>query len=173
MADAGIGQQSAIGGYELAFGSKPSLHAITIKGELPASGAGTVFVDGEGKVSVTGTDFTATCDHGAGYITLAAVVAETILGTWTIGTGAHAVSISAGMPDGEDDTELIMAAGNLATTTGDTYAVGIATAGFVSITGIDGGTVSFIMGNAISDADPMAADDGFKLTLMAWAKGGV
>jgi hypothetical protein len=173
MADAGIGQQSAIGGYELAFGSKPSLHAITIKGELQTSGAATAFVDGEGNVTVSGAAFAATCDHGAGYITLAAVAAETILGTWTIGTGAETVSVAAGMPDGEDDTELIMAAGNLATTTGATYAVGIATAGFVSITGIDGGTVSFIMGNAISDADAMAFGDGFKLTLMAWSKGGV
>lgn len=276
MADAGIGEQSAIGGFELAKGSKPRLHHIVLEGKLATTGTSYVLVDGDGLTTAdagtavkTGSEatgsnsFTALCKTGAGYVTFSAPSSGVVTGTWVIGTGAHAASVTAGLPAGDDTLDIIMAKGNAVfaintTGAGSTYAVsaskhattpltvtaatraspvvittsaahGLAagdlvfmdggtsggttadyrviyraasvtsdtittatngsgfgtgafsagtlrrhmSAGNCAVTSIAGGTVTFVMEAEDEAADALSAGDSYRLTLLAWARGGI
>lgn len=183
MADAGIGEQSAIGGYELALGSKPSLHGISFYG-LPGSTGGTTFyVNGDGKTyarsggTLNANSVALTATYGAGFVTLAAASGGYIAGTWVIGTGAAPTETgkTPTVPDGDDDRNIIMAMGDYAYREGAAMVAAGTSAlgGTCNVTSINGGTVSFIL----SIPDEAAADvddaDGIRLSLWAWVKGGI
>lgn len=105
MTDAGISAEAAIGGFELAAGSKPRALAITIEGKLATSGASAIFGDGNGTtVSGTANGQTGTVTFGAGSVTLNAPSAGVMTGEWIIGDGSGT----------DDDLDIIMADGDIA-----------------------------------------------------------
>ena len=177
MVDAGISAQAAIGGYEQAFGSKPRQMCVSIFGRLAAaSGGGTegghIFIDNEGTATVTTNDesspttsLSATVSYGAGSITIGDVSpAGQIAGTWVVGTG-----------DDKDSIDIFMAHGDFSTRAAAAYvAEGTgALPGVLNVTSINGGTVSFILSAPHEDSDDLAVGDGYKISLWAYARGGV
>lgn len=176
MVDAGISAQAAIGGYEQATGSKPRQLCVSLSGLLPeASGGGTegghVFIDGNGAATFTTNDsssptkaFDGTVAYGAGSITLSGATSGVITGTWVVGTG-----------DNKDNLDIFMAHGDFATTNATGYvAAGTgALPGVLNVTSINGGTVSFILSAPHEDSDDLANGDGYKISLWAYARGGV
>jgi len=176
MVDAGISAQAAIGGFEQAFGSKPRSLCVSVFGRLAAaSGGGTeggsIFIDGEGVATVTTndtssptTELSATVSYGAGSIVLGGATAGVVSGEWVIGTG-----------EDDDTLDIFMAHGDFAARDAAAYvAAGTgALPGTLNITSINGGTVSFILSCPHEDSDDLANGDGFKISLWAYARGGV
>jgi len=166
MVDAGISAQAAIGGFEQAFGSKPRSLCISIFGKLASSGGGSCFVDGEGVKTDTGTAFSSTVAYGAGSVVLPAVASGRIAGEWVVGTG-----------EDDDTLDIFMAHGDFAARDGSAGAYLAAGTGAVpgtlNVTSINGGTVSFLLSCPHEDSDDLANGDGFKITLWAYARGGV
>ncbi len=244
MTDAGIAHQAAIGGFELAKGSKPRALGIVLEGKFASSGVSSVFVDGEGSTPVVaGTAATAVCSFGAGSVTFAAATGGVVTGTWIIGKN-HAAGtddLDIFMADGEFVSQLatngvgsvfsplktvsdISAATEAApavyttltphgfivndvvdvtgasnalhngrhviTAVGDTthFSTGTVGSGGASttaaathvimpgtcnITSINGGTVSFLLCNPHEDTDDLSTGESYRLTLRAYARGGV
>jgi len=164
MVDAGISAEAAIGGFELAHGSKPRLLGISLFGQLASSGAGSSFTDGDGTKTDTGTGFSSTVAFGAGSVVLPAVASGAVAGEWVIGTG-----------EDDDTLDIFSAHGDFAARAGAAYvAAGTdALPGTLNITSINGGTVSFIISCPHEDTDDLAASDGFFINLFAYARGGV
>ena len=164
MVDAGISGQAAVGGFELAHGSKPRLLGISLYGRLASSGGGSSFTDGEGTKTDTGTGFSSTVAFGAGSVVLPAPSSGAVAGEWVIGTGE------------DDDTLDIFAAHGDFTKRDNAAYVQAGTGaqpGALNITSINGGTVSFIVSCPHEDSDDLANGDGFKISLWAYARGGV
>ena len=139
MGDQGTLAQSAIGGYELATGSKPALHLLHCTGKWTNGDA--LFINDEG---------TATANAGA--TTGFSVVYGA--GSLVLGTAAAAgnpVTVVFGAGDNKDDVDIVGAYGSIAWDDGggSTYD----TAGSVSVKSINGGTVNLL----VSMHDP---DDG-------------
>jgi len=164
MVDAGISGQAAVGGFELAHGSKPRLLGISLFGQTASSGVASSFTDGEGVTTNNGTGFTATVAFGAGSVTMAAPSAGAIAGTWILGTGNN-----------DDDLDIFAAHGDFAARDGAAYvAAGTgALPGTLNVTSINGGTVSFIISCPHEDTDDLVAGDGYFINLFAYARGGV
>tara|TARA_B100000900_G_scaffold355172_1_gene324283 strand:- start:1733 stop:2242 length:510 start_codon:yes stop_codon:yes gene_type:complete len=169
MVDAGISGQSAIGGFEHARGSKPRLLGLCIEGLLDDGGQH-LYIDGNGtlvrnKANDTSADIAGSVVFGAGSITLSAVSSETVTGSWVIGSNENA---------GKESLDVFMAHGNFAFEDGATYdaSSGTIQPGMCSITSINGGTVNFIVAPAI-DSDTLGNDDGYRIQLWAYARGGV
>ncbi len=105
MTDAGISALAAIGGFELAAGSKPRALAITLEGKLATSGDSAIFGDGNGNtVSGTANGQTSTVTLGAGSVTLNAPASGVMTGTWVLGP----------TPDASAEIDIIMADGDIA-----------------------------------------------------------
>ena len=165
MVDAGITTQAAIGGFELATGSKPRMLGISVFGDTADSGAGTIFVDGNGSTPVvSGTNLTATCAFGAGSITMAAASGGVMACKWIIGTG-----------DNTDNLDIFMAHGDFAARAGAAYVAAGTSAlpGLLNVTSINGGTVSFIVSCPDEQNDDFANADGYFINLFAYARGGI
>lgn len=164
MVDAGISGQAAIGGYELAAGSKPRLLGISLFGQLASSGGGSSFTDGNGAKTDTGTAFSSTVAFGAGSVVLPAASGGTVAGKWIIGTG-----------DNTDNLDIFAAHGDFAARAGAAYvAAGTgALPGTLTVTSINGGTVSFLLSCPHEDTDDLADADGFFINCFAYARGGV
>lgn len=242
MTDAGISAEAAIGGFELAAGSKPRALAITIEGKLATSGASAIFGDGNGNtVSGTANGQTGTVTFGAGSVTLNAPSAGVMTGEWIIGDGSgtdddldvfmadgdfvaqqstngvgsafsplKSVAITAATAGGGkpsftaanhglvvNDVVVVSGASNANHNTvhvidnvadantfrGSANVAGSASttatavhklmAGGVSITSINGGTVSFIAFCTHEDDSDLSTGDSYRLNLKAYARGGV
>ena len=181
MVDAGISSEAAIGGFELAAGSKPRLLGISLLGTLASSGGMSVFagpaLDGgvmkQNHTVVTGTGATATVSFGAGSIVLDAQASDAVAGKWIIGNGRLAGENQDG--DTTDDLDIMMAHGNFTARAGAAYvAAGTgAIPGSLNVTSINGGTVSFILSCPHEDSDDIRDGDGFFINLFAYARGGV
>lgn len=181
MVDAGISNQAAIGGFELAAGSKPRLLGLSIFGALPSSGTMSVFAGpalvGDVMVDnhkvVTGTGAACTVAFGAGSITFAAPASGVVAGKWIIGNGRKAGAAEDGATT--DDLDIMMAHGNFTKRDAAAYvqAGTGAQPGTLNVTSIDGGTVSFIISAAHEDTDDLVATDGFYINMFAYARGGV
>ena len=177
MVDAGISTQAAIGGFELAAGSKPRMLGISVYGRLAAASGGhteggSIYVDHNGVVTVNTNDastpttaLSASCAFGAGSITLAGVTpAGQLAGSWVIGNG-----------DSKDDLDIFMAHGDFSAANAAAYvqAGTGALPGTLNVTSINGGTVSFILSCPHEDSDDIANGDGFFINLFAYARGGI
>lgn len=103
MTDAGISAEAAIGGFELAAGSKPRALAITVEGKLATSGVSGIFWNGQ-TLNAFGTGASAAITYGAGSLTLNAPSAGVMTGEWIIGDGSGT----------DDDLDIIMADGDIA-----------------------------------------------------------
>ncbi len=147
MGDQGTLAQSAIGGFELATGSKPSLHLLHVTGKWTNGDA--LFINNEGTASANAgatTGFSVV--YGAGSLVLG-----------TAAAAGNPVSVVFGAGDNKDDIDIVGAHGSIAWDDGGGSAYD--TAGSVSVKSIDGGTVSLL----VSMNDP---DDG---TAVAVASG--
>ena len=129
-----------------------------------------MYIDGNGdlvrnKANDTTDDIAGSVVFGAGSITLSAVSSETVTGSWVIGSNENA---------GKESLDVFMAHGNFAFEDGATYdaSSGTIQPGMCSITSINGGTVNFILAPAI-DGDTLGNDDGYRIQLWAYARGGV
>ena len=181
MVDAGISSEAAIGGFELAAGSKPRLLGVSLYGQLASSGGMSVFAGpalvGSAMVQnhtvVTGTAASATVAFGAGSITLDAAADGVVAGKWIIGNGRLAGENQDG--DTTDDLDIMMAHGNFTKRDNAAYvqAGTGAEPGTLNVTSINGGTVSFILSAPHEDTDDLVDTDGFYINLFAYARGGV
>lgn len=163
MVDAGISTQAAIGGFELATGSKPRMLGVSFYGDR--DGAGSLFIDKDGTVTANGTDYAATVAYGAGSITLGAASAGIVAGSWIIGDGSA----------NDDALDIFMAHGTFAARPGAAYvqAGTSAVPGLLNVTSINGGTVSFLLSCPHEDTDDLADGDGYFINLWAYARGGI
>ena len=164
MVDAGISGQAAIGGFELAQGSKPRMLGLSIFGDR--SGAGAIYVDGTGAVIAQDGGATATVVFGAGSVTLGATTGGVAACSWVLGDGTS---------DGSDDLDIFSAHGTFAAKPAGPYvkAGTGAVPGTLNVTSINGGTVSFIISCPDEQNDDLVDDDGYYIQLFAYARGGV
>tara|TARA_B100000035_G_scaffold248664_1_gene217419 strand:+ start:188 stop:670 length:483 start_codon:yes stop_codon:yes gene_type:complete len=157
MGDQGTLAQSAIGGYELATGSKPALHCLHVTGTW--TNGHDIFINGEGTTSGDDTGFSVV--FGAGSITLGTVAAK-----------GSPVEVVFGAGDDKDDLDIVGAYGSIAWDDGggSTYD----TAGSVSVKSIDGGTVNLLV--SMHDPDdgtavtPVSGTDSYRLIVYAHAR---
>ena len=161
MGDQGTLAQSAIGGYELATGSKPTLHCLHVSGKW--TNADALYINGEGSVTANAgatTGFSVV--YGAGSMTL---------GTATAASSAVAVVFGSGDTK-SDDIDIVGAYGSIAWDDGggSTYD----TAGSVAVKSIDGGTVNLLV--SMHDPDdgtavtPVSGTDTYRLIVYANAR---
>jgi len=159
MGDQGTLAQSAIGGFELATGSKPALHCLHVTGKYTQGDA--LFIDGEGTATANAgatTGFSVV--HGAGSLVLGTVA----------GAGTP-VTVVFGSGDNKDDLDIVGAHGSIAWDDGGGSTFD--TAGMVSVSSISGGTVSLlvqIMGADGEAGPPVSGTDTYRLIVYAHAR---
>lgn len=159
MGDQGTLAQSAIGGFELATGSKPALHCLHVTGKYTQGDA--LFIDGEGTATANAgatTGFSVV--HGAGSLVLGTVA----------GAGTP-VTVVFGSGDNKDDLDIVGAHGSIAWDDGGGSTFD--TAGMVSVSSISGGTVNLlvqIMGADGEAGPPVSGTDTYRLIVYAHAR---
>jgi len=157
MGDQGTLAQSAIGGFELATGSKPALHCLHVTGLWTNSHK--IFINGEGTASGDTTGFSVV--YGAGSMTLGTVAAK-----------GSPIEVVFGAGDNHDDLDIVGAHGSIAWDDGGGAVYD--TAGSVSVKSIVGGTVNLLVsmhdpddGSAVT---PVSGTDTYRLIVYAHAR---
>ncbi len=159
MGDQGTLAQSAIGGFELATGSKPALHCLHVTGKYTNGDA--LFINGEGSVTAnSGATTGFAVVHGAGSLVLGTVAAAGTPVTVVFGSG-----------DDKDDLDIVGAHGSIAWDDGGGAVFD--TAGMVSVSSISGGTVNLlvqVMGADGEAGPPVSGTDTYRLIVYAHAR---
>ncbi len=160
MGDQGTLAQSAVGGYELATGSKPALHLLHVTGKWTNGDA--LYINDEGTASANAgatTGFSVV--YGAGSITLG-----------TVAAAGSPVDVVFGSGNNKDDLDIVGAYGSIAWDDGG--GATFDTAGSVSVKSINGGTVSLLV--SMHDPDdgtavtPVSGTDTYRLIVYANAR---
>lgn len=161
MGDQGNLATSAIGGYELAAGSKPVLHCLHVTGKW--TNADALFINNEGSVTANAgatTGFSVV--YGAGSMTL---------GTAT--SGKTTLEVVFGSGDDKDNLDITGAYGSIAWDDGGGSAYD--TPGTVAVSSISGGTVNLLVNLLGADGEagpPVSGTDTYRLIVYAHARGG-
>jgi len=159
MGDQGTLAQSAIGGFELATGSKPALHCLHVTGKYTTGDS--LFINGEGTVAAnSGATTGFAVVHGAGSLVLGTVAAAGTPVTVVFGSG-----------DDKDDLDIVGAHGSIAWNDGGGAVFD--TAGMVSVSSISGGTVNLlvqVMGADGEAGPPVSGTDTYRLIVYAHAR---
>ena len=159
MGDQGNLAQSAIGGYELATGSKPTLHMIHCTGKWTNGDA--LFINDEGTVTAnSGSTSGFSVVHGAGSIVLG-----------TVASGKTPLTVVFGSGDNKDDLDIIGAYGSISWDDG--AATTMDTPGTLSVLSIAGGTVNCAVSMHGADGEagpPVSGTDGYRLIIYAHAR---
>ncbi len=160
MGDQGTLAQSAVGGYELATGSKPALHLLHVTGKWTNGDA--LFINDEGTASAnSGATTGFSVVYGAGSITLG-----------TVAAAGSPVDVVFGSGNNKDDLDIVGAYGSIAWDDGGGAVYD--TAGSVSVKSINGGTVSLLV--SMNDPDdgtavtPVSGTDTYRLIVYANAR---
>ena len=168
MPDQGTLATAAVGGYELAAGSKPTLYCLHLEGEYTASDNFLISAEGlltgtanGGSVSDgTPSASNQTVVYGAGSVSMG-----------TVASGVLPITVVLGAGDGKDDLDIFGCYGSVALGDGGST---INTPGMLSVKSIAGGTVNLIAsffdvddGSAIA---PASGTDYVKLCVYANAK---
>ena len=160
MGDQGTLAQSAVGGYELATGSKPALHLLHVTGKW--TNGDSLFINDEGSASAnSGATTGFSVVYGAGSLVLG-----------TVAAAGSPVTVVFGAGDNKDDLDIVGAHGSIAWDDGggSTYD----TAGSVSVKSIAGGTVNLLV--SMHDPDdgtavtPVSGTDTYRLIVYANAR---
>jgi len=167
MGDQGTLAQSAIGGYELATGSKPTLHLLHVTGLYTATDA--FFINGEGTASANVGSLAVTSKAP---FSVVAGAGSLVLGT--VAAAGSPVTVVFGAGDGKDDLDIVGAHGSIAWDDGGGATPVYDTAGSVSVKSIDGGTVNLLVTMTDPDdgtaATPVSATDTYRLIVYAHAR---
>lgn len=163
MADQGNLATSAVGGYELALGSKPTLHCLHVTGEYTNGDA--LFINSEGTVTAnSGATTNFAVVYGAGSITLG-----------TVAAASTPIEVVFGSGDDKDTLDIFAAHASIAWDDGTAGANVFDTSGSCSVSSISGGTVNLLVQMMGSDGEagpPVSGTDQYRLIVYANARGG-
>ncbi len=161
MGDQGTLAQSAIGGFELATGSKPALHCLHVTGEYTNGDA--LFIDSEGGVTAnSGATTNFSVVYGAGSLVLGTIAAAGTPMTVVFGSG-----------DNKDDLDIVGAHASISWDDGTAGANVFDTAGVASVGSINGGTVNLLVQMIGADGEagpPQTGVDQYRLIVYAHAR---
>tara|TARA_B100000214_G_scaffold374896_1_gene359136 strand:+ start:3088 stop:3576 length:489 start_codon:yes stop_codon:yes gene_type:complete len=159
MGDQGTLAQSAIGGFELATGSKPALHCLHVTGKYTNGDA--LFINSEGTASAnSGATTGFSVVYGAGSLTLG-----------TIAAAGTPVAVVFGSGDNKDDIDIVGAHGSISWDDGGGSTFD--TAGACSVSSINGGTVNLLVQMIGADGEagpPVSGTDTYRLIVYAHAR---